>query len=129
MNIVKLKDVLMPSEFKMADFFNTKLKGRYAYWIQMRYIIPLDSLNYCTYIKYEQMDPMDFLSEDVKPHIDLYSEEYCMIDFVNEFVDSCETEEINNAYKYIAANAYATDFDIDINMLSNRTSIFEFRVI
>ena len=116
MNIVKLKDVLMPSEFAMADFFNSKLKGKYAYWIQMRYIFPLDSLNYCSYIDYEQMDFKDFTEDGVK-YIDLYSEEYCMIDFVNYFVDLCETEEVNNVYKYIAANAYATDEDIDINTL------------
>lgn len=119
MNIVKLKDVIMPEEFKMSEFFNTKLKGKYAYWIQMRYIFPLDSLCYGEYIKYEQKDPMDFLSDKTKPHIDLYSEEYCMIDFVNLFIDLCETEEVNNVYKYIAANEYSTDPDIDINALRN----------
>lgn len=117
MNIVKLKDVLMPEQFKMAEFFNTKLKGKYAFWIQMRYIFPLDSLCYQKYIKYEQMDPMDFLKETTLPHIDLYSEEYCMIDFVNIFIDLCETEEINNIYEYKASNAYATDADIDISSI------------
>lgn len=117
MNIVKLKDIVMPNEFKMADFFNSKLKGRYAYWIQMRYIFPLESLNYSSYIKYEQADPIDFLSDNTPDHIDLYSEEYCMIDFVNVFVDLCATEEANNAYEFIASNAYATDADIDINRL------------
>lgn len=113
MNIVKLKDVIMPSEFKMSEFFNKELKGKYAFWIQMRYIFPLDSLCYKKYIKYEQMDPMDFLKETTLPHIDLYSEEYCMIDFVNMFIDLCETEAINNIYEYKASNEYSTDADID----------------
>lgn len=117
MNIVKLKDVLMPDEFKMASFFNEHLKGKYAFWIQMRYIFPLDSLCYQKYIKYEQMDPMDFLKETTLPHIDLYSEEYCMIDFVNMFIDLCETEEINNIYEFKASNEYATDSDIEISTI------------
>lgn len=117
MNIVKLKDVLMPEEFKMSEFFNSELKGKYAFWVQMRYIFPLDSLCYQKYIKYEQMDPMDFLKETTLPHIDLYSEEYCMIDFVNMFIDLCETEEINNIYEFKASNEYVTDSDIDISAI------------
>lgn len=117
MNIVKLKDILMPKEFKMAEFFNKHLKGKYAYWIQMRYIFPLDSLDYSSYIKYEQMDSFEYVSEEIPQHIDLYSEEYCMIDFVNCFIDLCTTEEINNICSYRASNAYATDTDIDINSL------------
>lgn len=117
MNIVKLKDVIMPDSFKMADFFNKELKGKYAYWIQMRYIFPLDSLCYHDYIKYEQMDPMDFLKESTLPHIDLYSEDYCMIDFANMFIDLYETEEINDIYEYKAANEYSTDADIEISKI------------
>lgn len=117
MNIVKLKDILMPDEFSMAEFFNTRLKGRYAYWVQMRYIFPLDSLNYKEYIQYEQLDAVDFTSPYTLPHIDLYSEEYCMIDFVHTFVDVCETEKANNVYNFVASNMYATDEDMDIAKL------------
>jgi hypothetical protein len=117
MNIVKLKDVLMPEEFRMSEFFNTQLKGKYAFWIQMRYIFPLDSLCYQKYIKYEQMEPEDFLKDTILPHIDLYSEEYCMIDFVNTFIDLCETEEINNIYNFKASNEYVTDSDIDVSKI------------
>ena len=118
MNIIKLKDVIMPSDFKMAEFFNTKLKGRYAYWIQMRYIFPLDSLDYKSYIQYEQLDPIDFVSDSVLPHIDLYSEDYCMIDFAHMFVDLNATECANDVCKYMNANKYATDSDIELSDLS-----------
>ena len=117
MNIVKLKDVIMPKEFGMSDFFNKNLKGRYAYWIQMRYIFPLESLCYGEYIRLEQSEPIDFLSDKMPQHIDLYSEEYCMIDFVKEFVDLCATEEANNVYNYIASNEYVTDADIDMSKI------------
>lgn len=117
MNIIKLKDILMPETFFMAEFFNKNLKGKYAYWVQMRYIFPLDSLNYKTYIKYEQYDSIHFLGPDILPHIDLYSEDCCMIDFVNMYVDIEETEKINSSVTYSIYNNYTSDFDIDINML------------
>ena len=116
MNIVKLKDILMPSECSFSKLFNEKLKGKYAYWIQMRYIFPLDSMDYMTYIKYEQFDEIDFLKVNVLPHIDLYSEDCCMYDFTQQYID-CEAtdfENITRINKYIIANNYATDHDIDI---------------
>ena len=117
MNIVKLKDILMPETSIMGEFFNKNLKGKYAYWVQMRYIFPLESLNYRTYIKYEQYDSIQFLDENILPHIDLYSEECCMIDFVNMYVDIEETEKINSSVTYAIYNNHTSDFDIDINML------------
>jgi hypothetical protein len=117
MNIIKLKDILMPETSNMAEFFNKNLKGKYAYWIQMRYIFPLEALDYKTYIKYEQYDAFNFLAADVLPHLDLYSEDCCMADFVNVYVDTTVTEEINNINKYSIANGYTSDDDLDISML------------
>lgn len=117
MNIVKINDILLPKEFKMSKFFNEQLKGKYAYWVKMRYIFPLDSLNYNTYIKYEQLDTVHMLGDDILPHIDLYSEEYCMIDFVNIYINICETEKINSVCKYMVKNEYVTDDDLDISKL------------
>jgi hypothetical protein len=74
-------------------------------------------MDYSNYIRYEQMDAIEFLSEDVLPHIDLYSEEYCMVDFVKEYVDLRATEEANCVYNYIASNEYITDADIDMTKI------------
>lgn len=117
MNIVKINDILLPEEFKMSKFFNEQLKGKYAYWVKMRYIFPLDSLDYNTYIKYEQLDTVHMLDANILPHIDLYSEECCMIDFVDIYIDICETERINNVCKYMVNNEYTTDADLDISKL------------
>jgi hypothetical protein len=117
MNIIKLKDLLMPENSNMAEFFNKNLKGKYAYWVQMRYIFPLESLDYKTYIQYEQYDRIKMLGDDVLPHIDLYSEECCMHDFAQEYVDQDVTELINSTTNYTNANAYIADFDIDITKL------------
>ena len=119
MNIVKLKDIVMPAEFRLSKFFNENLKGKYAYWIQMRYIFPLNSLDYKTYIQYEQMDPVHFLGPDMLPHIDLYSEDCCMYDFAQEYIDHDATELANAINDYRTANEYVADFDIDINKLRN----------
>ena len=117
MNIVKLKDILMPDTFKMAEFFNKNLKGKYAYWIKMRYIFPLDSLDYKSYIQYEQYDTERFSDPEILPHIDLYCEACCMMDFARLYIDVDVTESVNNTLKYSIANNYATDMDIDLNTI------------
>lgn len=114
MNIVKLKDVLMPETSWMGEFFNQNLKGKYAYWVQMRYIFPLESLDYKTYIKFEQLDRVHFLGPDMLKHIDLYSDECCMYDFAQNYIDHSVTEEVNSIKEYISANEYVADFDIDL---------------
>lgn len=119
MNIVKIKDILMPEQSPSAEFFNSKLKGKYAYWVQMRYIFPLNDLDYTTYINYEQFDEVHFLGPNVPMHIDLYSEECCMLDFARIFIDIAETERINRIDEYYVANEYCTDSDIDVNKLRN----------
>lgn len=117
MNIVKLRDIVMPSEYRMAKFFNENLKGKYAYWVQMRYIFPMDSLDFKTYIQYEQLDAVYMLGPDILPHIDLYSDECCMYDFAQEYIDHDATELANAVNDYKTANDYVADKDIDINKL------------
>lgn len=117
MNIVKLKDIVMPEEFRLSRFFNKNLKGKYAYWVQMRYIFPLESLDYRTYIQYEQLDAADFLGENILPHIDLYSEDCCMFDFAQNYIDHEETETVNGINEYRISNEYVVDYNVDITKL------------
>ena len=114
MNIIKLKDVVMPDSYRLSEFFNKNLKGKYAYWVKMRYIFPLDSLDYKTYIQYEQLDNVYMLGANILPHIDLYSEECNMYNFASEYIDHDETEVINSMTSYVIANKYVADADIDI---------------
>lgn len=119
MNIIKLNDIVMPDKCSISSFFNKELKGKYAYWIQMRYIFPLDSLNYKTYIQYEQLDPENFENPDILPHIDMYSEECCMMCFAENYIDCQATEFANAVHDFKIANNYVTDEDIDISKLRN----------
>ena len=117
MNIIKLKDVVMPSYFKFSKFFNEKLKGKYAYWIQMRYIFPLDSLDYKTYVQYEQFDYVQFLGPCILEHIDTHSEDCDICNFMQEYVDRDATNKANDITEFQIANNYVVDGDIDINKL------------
>lgn len=117
MNIVKLKDVLMPETSWMAEFFNRNLKGKYAYWVQMRYIFPLESLDYKTYIRFEQLDHVHFLAPDMLHHIDLYSDECSMYEFAQNYIDHTMTEAANSIQEYVSANDYVADFDIDLTKI------------
>ena len=115
MNIIKLNDIVMPSEHNISTFFNENLKGRYAYWVQMRYIYPLNSLDYKTYVAYEQMTETEL--KDSMPHIDLNSKECEACNFIQVYVDSNATELANSINNYSIANAQVTDSDIDISKL------------
>lgn len=115
MNIVKLKDVIMPSEYKFSQFFNENLKGRYAYWVQMRYIFPLDSLDFKTYIKYEQMSDVQMSGYDILPHIDLYCDDCLKMNFNQTFIDSKCSEDANSVHEFKVVNIYTTDCDITID--------------
>ena len=66
----------------------------------------MDSLDFRTYIKYEQLDHVHFLGPDMLPHIDLYDEECCMYDFAQVYIDHDATELANNVNDYRTANEY-----------------------
>jgi len=49
MNIIKFKDTIV----KDQDWYNDNLRGRYAYWVRCRYVIPLDSITQNMYVSFE----------------------------------------------------------------------------
>lgn len=117
MNIIKLKDIVMPSECRLSPFFNERLKGKYAYWVKMRFIFPLDSLDYKTYIRYEQLDQVYLLGPDILPNIDMYSDDCNMFNFTQDYIDHDATELANAISDFRTANDYVADADIDIDKL------------
>lgn len=113
MNIIKLKDAIIPDKYSVSEIFNNHLKDRYAYWVQMRYIVPLHFMKHGEYVDCEQDE------KKIKkfPHIDMYSMECCMLQFVENYVDSIETDKINSISEYIVKNEQIPDIDITINDL------------
>ena len=118
MNIIKLKDVVMPDHMPQAELFNKYLKGKYAYWIQMRYIVSFDHMRHEGYVACEE-DVKKLLQKENgtyprpygAPCIDVYDKG------IIEFVDSLETDRINNTVDFRMKNKYVTDEDITVDEL------------
>lgn len=108
MNIVKLKDIILKGD----DNFNNKLKGKYAYWIQMRYIVSFDDLTYLDYIQAEQ-DPSILNKKNIY-YIDSYD---CDGNCMYLYIDSIETNRINSIGDYIVKNNFQPDADITVDEL------------
>ncbi len=117
MNIIKLKDTLMPDKYNMSEMYNKHLKGKYAYWIQMRYIVPFDFMRHEGYVACEEDITKLLMKADGTypkpygcPYIDMYDEDRCII----RFIDLAETDRANNISEFRTANTQVTDHDLTI---------------
>ena len=116
MNIIKFKDKIIDNpeviaESEKRDFFNNHLKGKYAYWIHMRYAVPFESLTDYDYVNIEE-DINELFNSDIE-YLDTYNYELVMKDYV----DIEETNSINNSLTYIHKNKFTTDSDITLEEL------------
>ena len=109
MNIIKLKDVIMPAEMVQAELFNKYLKGKYAYWIQMRYIVPFEFMRHGEYVDCES----DISKLANIPCVDFYE------NGIINYVDGSETDRVNSIMEYRLKNKYAPDEHITIDELKN----------
>ena len=120
MNIIKLKDILMPDKYNMSEMYNMHLKGKYAYWVQMRYVVPFEFMGHEGYVACEEDITKLLMKADGTypkpygcPYIDMYDEDKCIM----RYIDLEETDIANNISKYRTANDQTTDFDITISEL------------
>ena len=120
MNIIKLKDILMPDKYNMSEMYNMHLKGKYAYWVQMRYIVPFEFMGHEGYVACEEDITKLLMKADGTypkpygcPYIDMYDEDKCIM----RYIDLEATDIANNISKYRTANDQTTDFDITISEL------------
>lgn len=127
MNIIKLKDIMMPDDLIKSSFYNNYLKGKYAYWVQMRYIVPMGlSFNETTkemvgmkhegYVACESNIKKLLRKEDGTLPTPFGSE--CFDIFEEEeiipFIDQIETDIINSTSNFRLKNQFTTDSDITI---------------
>lgn len=111
MNIIKLKDQLRPGD----DLFNTYLKGKYAYWIQMRYIVPFEFISQGQYVEMESdIRKLTGWRERGCAHPEPY---YWDIQSGNieAWVDAERTELANDINKFLIHNKFTSDSDITID--------------
>lgn len=118
MNIIKLKDIIMPEDQPMAEYFNKYLKGKYAYWIQMRYIVSFDHMRHEGYVACEEDITKLLQKEDGSypkpygaPTFDVYDMN------IMKYVDSAETDRVNSTIEFRMKNSYSPDNDITIDEL------------
>lgn len=109
MNIIKLKDKV----YEGNDYFNEHLKGKYAWFIRMQYIVPLEDLEMSKYILAEQ-EGMDAVYGTF--YIDIKDDDLGT-DIYNNYTDHQATEAINSINLYLTQNAYVTDDDITLEEL------------
>lgn len=113
MNIIKLKDQIRPGD----DLFNTYLKGKYAYWIQMRYIVPFDFISTGQYVDMESdIAKLTGWKERGLKCPDPYYWDLRTSN-IEAWVDSEGTEEANNLNKFLIHNKFTVDSDITIDMV------------
>lgn len=112
MNIIKLKDVVKIGD----DFFNKYLKGKYAYWVHMRYIVPFAFMKHEGYVACEEDITKLLQNEDgtyPKPYgapcIDVYDND------ILPYIDVYATDKANNIMTYRMQNNYVTDSNITLD--------------
>lgn len=102
MNVVKLKDIIKPGD----GFYNKYLKGKYAWWVHMRYIIPFEKMGVHGYIACEE-NIQDLFRPPYKTEFrDVYCEDMW------PYIDQTATDEANNINIFKMNNSYAPDSDI-----------------
>lgn len=108
MNIIKLKDIIYPGETPDAIFFNNKLKGKYAFWIQMKYVVSFDDISIKDYAKYES-DPSYLISNISHLNIDYAAN--------SPYVDYDETYNINDIRMFICSNKIVPSYPLTLDDL------------
>lgn len=109
MNIVKLKDLVKPND----DFFNKYLKGKYAWWIHMRYIVPFEHMGIHGYIACEEDLNDLFESNFATEFRDTYERDMW------GYVDEDATDAANVIVNYQLYNKSVTDPDITVDELKD----------
>lgn len=108
----------MPDSNPHSDYFNKHLKGKYAYWVQMRYIVSFDHMRHEGYVACEEDITKLLLRADGSwprpygaPAIDVYEPG------ILDYVDSIETDRINNTIEFRMRNSYSPDDNITVDEL------------
>lgn len=107
MNIVKLKDKIKPGD----EFFNKYLKGKYAWWVHMRFIVPFEKMGVNGYIACEE-DLRDLFRAPYGTEFrDTYDRDMW------GYIDQDGTDAANVINKFEMHNRYVVDTDITVDQL------------
>lgn len=138
MNIIKLKDSILTTDLGYTqdevDLFNNYLKGRYAWWIGMKYVVPMrdeqevkaeenleNTYGYESTSKEPGLGVAGYIAceQDINNLLDTnsvwcteYIDSYAHVNFLGSFADMSGTDKANSTTLFYTQNKYVTDSDI-----------------
>lgn len=95
MNVIKFKDAFGPD-----NKFNDLFRGKYAYWIVMKYAVPFDCISEAEYVAFERNPKLLIDNKSCIPFID--TDRGC----INILIDIEETDLINSIKTFKAKNDF-----------------------
>lgn len=101
MNIIKFKDSIKHGD----SMFNAFLKGKYAFWVHMRYVIPFEAMTPQEYVQCE--NDISKIKKFLNQGRDMFREPE-----LEAWVDEAGTEIANDVQSFIRANKFTTDSKI-----------------
>ena len=112
MNIVKFQDtVLNESNNKnmlsaeKVNLFNNKLKGKYAYAINFKFVVPFEDITFEQYYEISNDESI------------IYGIDYIDLNNISEFIDLSKTQIANSITVFEESNKFTTDSDITLDEL------------
>lgn len=109
----------MPNSISGYDYFNKHLKGKYAYWVHMRYAVAFEHMPWKAYVACENDINMllPLPNGDLpKPYGTQYLDTYDDL-ILNNYVDVEETDRINSVVELELKNTYTPDDNITVEEL------------
>lgn len=117
MNLIKFIDIYLkpdmwegttcPYTQEEMDWFNENLKGKYAYALNWRWVVPFEQLTLSEFVEKSVLNSPEGISE------------YCTVEKYSDYKDTEMTERSNSIDKYIALNQFSSDSDITIEEVKN----------
>jgi len=108
MNIIKFTD----SVIEGREWYNSHLRGKYAYWVHCKYVVPLDSILQSIYISLEEET-----DENIVLYLNTEGIEVITSDDDWVSIDRTATEAVNSIDIYRVANAFVAKDNIPLDDL------------
>ena len=105
MNIIKLKDTTKEGD----AYYNAHLRGKYAWWPRQMMVVAFEDMTQPEYSQAEQTTDKGFFS--------MMTEHWYDVMDIMPYVDSIETNRINDVNMYIEANSNTPDADLTMDDL------------
>ena len=108
MNIIKFTDSVIEGH----EWYNSHLRGKYAYWVHCKYAVPLDSISQSIYISLEKETDENIVLYLRTEGIDVITSDDAWVS-----IDGTAMEVVNNIDVYLTANKFVAKDNIPLDDL------------